>query len=238
MEQYKDGLKFWDDVHGGWLDPAKVQEARKTELEWIHKQGVYEQRTIQERKEVTGLPPIRLLWIDINKGDNDHPNYRGRLVVREKRGKGESGRALPAALLFSAVAPLEAIRMLGSRMVQWQTSARGRPLGMRFFDISRAHFYGTAQRQIYVDLPEEEQDGIHCAILLKSMYGTQDASAIFQGDYAQVLQSAGYEGRKIKPSVVLQGGGRPQGISTWRRLLRDGRPGEPRCIGESSAKQI
>ena len=169
----------WDDVNGGPLKPDKVKTARKAELEWLHEQQVYTQRTIAEAKEVTGKPPIKLLWIDTNKGDDQREHYRSRLVVREVRSKGEEGRALPTAQLFSAMPPLEAVKILGAMLIQDEVSKRGKRLEMRFWDISRAHFYGEAQRDIYVELPDEEKDGVHCAKLLKSWYGTQVASAIF-----------------------------------------------------------
>ena len=51
-------------------------------------------------------------------------------------------------------------------------------------------FYGTAQCEIFVDLSEEEQDGEHCGLQMKSMYGAQDASALWQDDYTQVLENA------------------------------------------------
>ena len=65
---------------------------------------------------------------------------------------------------------------------------------MRFIDISRAHFYGKAQRELYVDLPDEEKK-LHpgkCGRILKSWYGTQDASHVWQGDYVEVLLNAGF----------------------------------------------
>ena len=77
----------WDDVNGGSLKPEKVQMARQAELEWLHQQKVYTKRKISECMEVTGKPPIRLLWIDTNKGDDENENYRSRLVVREKKSK-------------------------------------------------------------------------------------------------------------------------------------------------------
>ena len=84
-----------------------------------------------------------------------HPeNYRSRLVVCEMRCRGEDGRALFATFMFSA----------------------DKPLRMQFWDVSLGPFCGTAQREIYVDLPEEDQNGEHCGLLVKSMYGTQDAS--------------------------------------------------------------
>ena len=89
-------------------------------------------------------------WIDTNKGDEKNKNYRSRFVVREKRGqKGEEndGRKLPAAQLFSATPPTEAIKMLASIMVTKQRSIRGHKPEMRIWDISRAHFYGQEKRK-------------------------------------------------------------------------------------------
>ena len=39
----------------------------KVELDWLHRHGVYVQHQASER---TGAKPIRLLWIDTNKGDD------------------------------------------------------------------------------------------------------------------------------------------------------------------------
>jgi len=78
----------WDDVNGGDLNPAEVQAARAKELDWLHQQGVYTKRSLQECREVTGRDPIRLLWIDTNKGDDERPNYRSRLVVSGEKEQG------------------------------------------------------------------------------------------------------------------------------------------------------
>ena len=47
--------------------------------------------------------------------------------------------------------------MLGSLMVTILRSKRDKPWQMHFWHTSRAHFYGTAQRGIYVNLPEEQR---------------------------------------------------------------------------------
>ena len=46
-----------------------------------------------------------MLWIDTNKGDLVEEHHRNRLVVGEKRCKGDDGRALPATFLFRCDAP-------------------------------------------------------------------------------------------------------------------------------------
>ena len=70
---------------------------------------------------------------------------------------------------------------------------KGYKLG--FFDISRAHFYGKAQREIYVELETEDKvqfGSDKCGLLNRSMYGTQDASQIWQKDYTELLRTHGF----------------------------------------------
>ena len=102
----------------------------------------------------------------------------------------QRGRALPATFLFSAMHPLEGIKMLGSLLVTMLRSTCDKPLQVQFWDIHVFLFDGTAQREIYVHLPEEERDGEHCGLLVKSMYEAQDASAFWQDENTQVLEHA------------------------------------------------
>ena len=37
-----------------------------------------------EARARTGKPPITVKWVDVNKGDDASPDYRSRLVAREK----------------------------------------------------------------------------------------------------------------------------------------------------------
>ena len=84
-------------------------------------------------------------------------------------------------MLFSNMPPLEEAKILCSELATRKTSKKGNPLRLALYDISRAHFYGKAQRKIYVTLPPEDDEPGKCAILLKTMYGTQDASHVWQG---------------------------------------------------------
>ena len=76
---------FWDDENGASLKTDHVNEARKVELDWFRDHGVYDRRKISECLQHAGAKPIRLLWVDTNKGDDAKENYRSGLVVREKR---------------------------------------------------------------------------------------------------------------------------------------------------------
>ena len=86
--------------------------------------------------------------------------------------------------------PLEAVKMLVSIMMSVSLSNTGKPLKLRHYDISRAHFQGTAQRLIYFRLLAEDRqkDGEDkVGRMVKSTYGTQDASHIWQLDYVSLI---------------------------------------------------
>jgi hypothetical protein len=50
---------------------------------------------------VQGKARITVTWVDVNKGDNDEPNYSSRFVAREIGGVGESSFFAPTPLLES-----------------------------------------------------------------------------------------------------------------------------------------
>ena len=114
--------------------------------------------------------------------------------------------------LFSAMPPLEALKLLCSLKVSMKTSRKGNPLKLAHFDISRAHFMPKARRELYVELPDEDpmkQKGF-VGLLLRSMYGTQDASNLWQEDYTETLAQRGYTPGRSNPAMFHshQGDGR------------------------------
>ena len=91
--------------------------------------------------------------------------------------------------------PLEGLKTLLSLMTTLKKSSRGSALIIRLLDILRAHFYGLAERDVFVELPEgDRQDGF-CRKLQKSMYGTRDAASIWEKSYLALLISGGF----VKP---------------------------------------
>ena len=79
--------------------------------------------------------------------------------------------------------PLETVKSLVSIMMSVSWSNRGKPLKLRHYDISRVQ--RTAQRLVYIRLPAEDRQKYgedKVCRLIKSMYGTQDASHIGQLD--------------------------------------------------------
>ena len=97
--------EFWDDQSGERLDYHGVREARKEAMEEVKKHQVWVKVPTKECWERTGKAPIKTRWVDINKGDRVHPEYRSRLVCKElNTGKRED--------LFAATPPLEALKIL------------------------------------------------------------------------------------------------------------------------------
>ena len=102
--------RFWDDISGKEMDPEKVRKAREEEMDEYRKHGVYEKVPVAECWQETGKAPIGVRWVDVNKGDEDNPEYRSRLVAKEiKKERNDD--------LFAATPPLEAKKMLMSMAV-------------------------------------------------------------------------------------------------------------------------
>ena len=114
----EDVEQYWDDVSGGFLPPDRVREARQLELAYLCKQEVYEKPLEECLRDTNGRGPITTRWIDTNKGDPTNPNFRSRLVVRERDRRN---------MLFSSTPPLEAMRLLCSL---WATEISQEPTSM------------------------------------------------------------------------------------------------------------
>ena len=119
----------WDDVSGAELDPKQVRKAREEEVEYVHKMKLYDKVPTSECYQRTGKAPISVRWIDINKGDQQHPNYRSRLVAREINTHKRDD-------LFAATPPLEALKLI---IAMTATANKGEVIMVN--DISRAFFH-------------------------------------------------------------------------------------------------
>ena len=173
----------WDDVFGAELNPKMVKEARKEEIEYVNKMHLYDKVPITECRRVTCKMPIIVRWIDVNKGDNDNPNYRSRIVAREiNTHKRED--------LFAATPPLEALKIILSMIA---TANKGEVVMVN--DISRAFFHAKVEREVYVELPAEDRkpgEEHLCGKLRFSMYGTRDAAQNWYNEYFQQLVRSGF----------------------------------------------
>ena len=120
--------------------------ARREEIEWVRSEPMQECRD-------AGMKPLDLFWVDTDKSvDPTRKKIRPRLCAKEYKTKKqcEIQRALPASQLFSAMPA----KVLVSIMMSVSLSNNGKPLKLRHYDIGRAHFQGTAQRLIYIKIPQ------------------------------------------------------------------------------------
>ena len=80
-----------------------MEDARQVEIGYIRKHGVY--KKVKRSTVPGGVKIIKVRWIDINKGDDLHPNYRSRLVGKEFNNEAMDG-------IFAGTPPLEALQDL------------------------------------------------------------------------------------------------------------------------------
>jgi hypothetical protein len=201
---------FIDDVRGGILDAEKVRAARREEVSWCRKMGVWV-RVLRSEMLAEGGRAVSLRWIDTDKGDARRPNYRSRLVVREIKKAMRKSDVPSAAELFSGMPPLEGMKALASIFVGHCHEADKGRRHLAMYDISRAHFHGTPLRRLFIELPAEEQEDIkdggdYVGLLLKTMYGTVDASARWQAHYAKVLTDNGFAQGRSNPALFVHPG--------------------------------
>ena len=74
---------FWDEMSGKQLNAEEVRAARLDEIKQFHSHDVYEKVPIEECWKSTGRAPVKIKWVDINKGDSVNHDYRSRLVAKE-----------------------------------------------------------------------------------------------------------------------------------------------------------
>ena len=138
-------------------------------------------------------------WVNCNKGDLENPDVRCRLVAQEvNHGDG------PTDAFYAATPPLESKRLLFS---QWATERKrdGRHLKISCVDIRKAYFNGKPNRSLYVRLPPEL--GLPRNVLgklVRCMYGTRDAGAIWEICYVDCLVGMGFAQGLGSPSCFYQ----------------------------------
>ena len=183
----EDDFEAFDDAKGGKLDMKLVRTARAEEMAFVKERQVYEYASTKKCHERTGRPPVGTKWVDTNKGDDQNPQYRSRLVATEVR-KPWSEK------WFAATPPLETLRLLVALAARGSPKT-GKPRRILLLDVSRAHWYPDATREVYVRLPPEDPRAGEpdvCGRLKRSMYGTLDAAQRWGEHYAKVLVDGGF----------------------------------------------
>ena len=105
MQVSSEGEIFYDDITYEELPRELVLAARRLEIEYFRKMKVYTKVHRREAYGVTGKPPIKVRWVDVNKGSKEVPEIRSRLVAKEIKVNDRSD-------LFAGTPPLEALKLL------------------------------------------------------------------------------------------------------------------------------
>ena len=104
---------------------------------------------------------------------------------------------------YLATPPLEAKRLIFSEFASEQTR-NGAPLQISFVDVKKAYFYGIPERSLYVRLPPEL--GLSRKVvgkLVRCMYGTRDAGAIWEHCYSKCLVDLGFTQGAASPCCFI-----------------------------------
>ena len=161
------------------------------ELKYFDEKEVWTMRPKDECRRKTGKAPITVRWVIVNKGDDEHPNYRARLVARQIRHQGVES-------IFAPTPPLEAVRtVISAAATNYDHDAPGcrdpnseERIQLSFIDIARAYFNAPTDpaHPTYVELPPQHRcHGDVVALLKKHMYGTLRAADGWQEEYSCTL---------------------------------------------------
>ena len=128
-----------------------------------------------------------------NKGTEEHPNAKARLVAREFNTGDKRGE------LFAETPGLMATRTVISRAAMENGAKRSIMLA----DVKTAFLYGDARRSLYVELAPEDPlsaSGRYVGKLERVMNGTRDAPMVWQDHLRKTLLDM-----KFKESVAHPG---------------------------------
>ena len=179
-----------DDTSGKLLNTL-VEKARAKEISVIRELGVWE---VVDRP--CGEVVFGTRWVDINKGDENKPFCRSRLVVQEYRHQADWS-------FFAATPPLEALRsLLICATIEELPNEVGQPVAwselvvLMLIDVPRAHFYSFAWRKVFVGLPSEAcTDKSKVGLWLRSMCGCRDAGVNWEFAICKVMTEIGFLSR-------------------------------------------
>ena len=191
MLAVREGMAYAQyDITGAALPADLVKEARKLEIEYVTKMGVW---TKVPKSEAKGKKIIRLRWIDVNKMDADNPMIRSRIVAKEYNDGVDPN-------MFASTPPIEALRYLLSK-----AATKGNEDKMIMLnDVSRAFFNAKVSREVYVHLPAEDIEAGEKDLVGRlnlCLYGTRDAAMHWQECVATHLEGRGFVRSRAFPSL-------------------------------------
>jgi hypothetical protein len=195
---------FFDEKTSKRLDPKLVREAMDEELTFMQKIPVFELAPIAECWEKTGKAPISTRFVNTNKGTDESPEIRCRLVARHFKPKGERDRYD----LFASMPPFEAKKLLfakaASQKPVWR-SGRMRLKKVMLIDVKKAHLNGVLGEGefAYIELPKGAGAPGQCGRLRRWLYGMRPAASAWEKDYSERLEGIGLVRGKAAPTAFF-----------------------------------
>ena len=126
-----------------------MARARSDEIDGLSQYMVFERVPVGECWKEIGKLPIGVRWVDCNRGDAVHPNFRSRLVAKEAKKDSRID-------LFAATPPLEAkkkiVSFAGTEGYGFDRDDRDNGIELDLIDIRKAYFNALARRAVYVEL--------------------------------------------------------------------------------------
>ena len=179
---FKDSYR--DEYTNEELPMGHVRVAMKEELDYFCDK-VWVGVPLEEAQNDPDGKIIGSRWVNCNKNDMNDPDVRCRLVAQEVNLQADES-------FYAATPPLESKRMLFSD-ISGERSRNGLHLQISFVDVKKAYSYGIPERTLYVRFPAEMGMGKRTVgKLVRCMYGTRDAGAIWESCYTTCLTNIGF----------------------------------------------
>ena len=175
-----------DEYTGEPLSHELVRRGKAEELKYFKSKNVWRE---VPRSRAAGKRVVGTRWVCSNKGDEENPEVRCRLVCQEVK-------TYQSEEFFAATPPVESLRLIMSM------AAEDPEFEVTLVDISRAYFNASIEREVFVELPPEAGRGKDVVgLLVKCMYGTRDAAQGWEGTYRTALESMSFRRGRASPCV-------------------------------------
>lgn len=135
-----------------------MKGARKEEVGYMKKRGIWDLMSAEECWRVTGKAPMSVRWVDTNRGSEENPEVRSRLVARDFKTKADDWEDL-----FAATPPIEAERLALRRAA---TRRKGRQRWVRklmFIDARKAHLNPRCEEEVYISYRQKQVNALGSA---------------------------------------------------------------------------
>ena len=169
-----------------------IKDARQQEIRTFLDIPVYEYRQRSEMEQDALL--LDTVWVDVDKGVSDKPDWRSRLCAREFNDTELRDD------LFSPTPSLMVVKRLLSECASSQHKR------LMILDVKRAFLNAFTKRNLYIKLPPEDPrygEPNVVAKLIRAMYGTRDAPQLWIEEVRRMMIGIGFKESVSQPCVFF-----------------------------------